>query len=77
MALATDKDAIKMGLICCWLRNTEDARVVRIKNTMLMDDFYISESLIDEAAALPNIVSIGQVHEMGFNTDGSIQNPWN
>lgn len=76
MALATDRDAIKAGLLCCWLKDPSSAKVIRIKNTMTLDDFYVSESLIPEITRVPGVVSIGAVHDIGFDADGSIMNTW-
>jgi len=76
IALATDLDAIKAALLCCWMVKSESARIVRIKNTMILDEFYISEPLLDEVSRLPGVVSIGPLHDLEFEPDGSIVDVW-
>lgn len=76
MALATDLDAVKAALLCCWMVPPESARIVRIKNTMVLDEFYVSEPLLDEVSQLPGIVSVGPLDELAFRDDGSIVNVW-
>lgn len=76
MALATDLDAVKAALLCCWMVPSESARIVRIKNTLVLDEFYVSEPLLDEVRTLPGVISIGSLEELGFNDDGSIFDVW-
>jgi len=76
MVLATDRDAIAAALNSCWMVPFERARVVRIKNTMVLDEFYISEALQDDIDKLTDVLSIGTPTFMRFNKDGSICNDW-
>jgi len=76
MALATDRDAIAAGLNSCWMVSAEKARVIRIKNTMILDKFYISEALRNDIEKLSDIISIGTPRAMRFNKDGYICNGW-
>ncbi|PKP58551.1 hypothetical protein CVT91_08405 [Candidatus Atribacteria bacterium HGW-Atribacteria-1] len=76
IALATDKDAIKAALHSCWMVPSARARVMRIKNTMILDTFYISEALINEVQKLSDVVSIGPLQTIKFNSDGSIYSEW-
>ena len=76
IALATDFDAVKAALLCCWMVPSESARIVRIKNTMILDEFYVSEPLLDEVSQLSGVVSIGPLNELEFGDDGSISNVW-
>lgn len=76
IALANDIDAIKAALLCCWMVPPDRARIVRIKNTMVLDEFYVSEPLLSEAAKLPGLVSIGPLESMEFEPDGSIRDVW-
>jgi len=73
IALATDRDAISAALNSCWLVPTEKARVIRIKNTMILDQFYISESLIKEIKKIPNIQFLSQLRKISFNKEGVIE----
>jgi hypothetical protein len=76
MAFATDRDAIKAALLCCWGRPTEKMRVLRIKNTNELSTFFISEELVQEATKLSALKSIGQAEEFDFDSYGSIKKGW-
>lgn len=76
IALATDRDAIAAALNSCWMVPPERARVVRIKNTMVLDKFYITEALKNDVQKLSDIVSIELPKTIMFNKDGSICNDW-
>lgn len=76
MALATDRDAIAAGLNSCWMISVEKARVMRIKNTMILDKLYISEALRNDIEKLSDTISIGTPRAMRFNKDGYIYNDW-
>jgi hypothetical protein len=46
--LANDHDAIATAIRISGPINPEDAKIIRIKNTQILDTFYISESLVNE-----------------------------
>ncbi|MEM1525065.1 MAG: lactate racemase domain-containing protein [Nitrososphaerales archaeon] len=70
--LPTDRDAIQMALKTCGPINPEKARVVRIKNTLELERFYISEAMIEEAKANPNLEIIGEPEELQFDLLGGL-----
>ena len=76
MALATDRDAIAAALNTCWMIPDQRARIVRIKNTMILDKLYVSENLRNEIEKLTDLVSIGKPEEMRFNKDGTLDKDW-
>lgn len=67
MILDTDKEAIKAAIKTCNNRIISQARVVIIKDTLHMDELYISESMLEEARAHPDITIIGEPIEMRFD----------
>jgi hypothetical protein len=73
ITLATDRDVIAAALNSCWLVPPEKAKVIRIKNTMALDQFYISESLIKEVKKIPNIQFLNQLRKLSFNKKGVIE----
>ncbi len=49
----TDKEAIEWAFLTAGILDTEKARVVRIKNTLCLDEIYVSQSLVPELLAKP------------------------
>ena len=71
MILETDKLAIQGAIKTSNLSNYNDAKIVRIKNTLEMEYIYFSESLLEEAENNPNLVIIGEPMEFEF-IDGNL-----
>lgn len=55
MVLETEKQAVKAAIKTCNAFDLEKARIVRIHNTLHLEEIYISESLLEEAKSNPNI----------------------
>ncbi|MFQ5711441.1 MAG: lactate racemase domain-containing protein [Candidatus Geothermarchaeales archaeon] len=70
--LPTDRDAIQMALKTCGPIKPGEARVVRIKNTLELERFYISEAMMGEAEANPNLEVIGEPKELLFDILGGL-----
>lgn len=51
----TEEEAINMAIASCRGIDLNAPRIVRIKDTLSLDDFFISESLLEEAKQNPNI----------------------
>ena len=51
----TEEDAINMAISSCRGIDFTAPRIVRIKDTLSLSDFFISESLLEEAKQNPNI----------------------
>lgn len=65
--LANDKLAIQAAIQTCNKIDYDNARIVRIKNTLRMDEIYISESLLEEAKKNPRIEILGGPQELVFD----------
>jgi hypothetical protein len=48
IVLATDRDAIEAALLTASLAKTQEARVIRIQDTLSLNDLMVSESLLRE-----------------------------
>lgn len=69
----TDELALRMCLYTCIRRNAvKDGRVVMIKNTADLKNFYISEALLEEAEKTGHLTVLGDAAEMEFS-DGVFQ----
>lgn len=72
MVMDNDIQAIRAGVKCCFDINTEDPRIIHIHNTLCMGEFYVSENLMAEAQAHPNIEVIGKPEAYKFDENGNL-----
>ena len=56
LIMDNDRQAIRAAVKCCFDIDPNKARIIHIHNTLCMGEFYISENLIPEAVAHPNIL---------------------
>lgn len=70
VTMPTDRDAIEIALRTCGLPQPERARMVRIKNTLELERIYISESILGEVRANPNIEIVGSLQDLPFDILG-------
>ncbi|MCK4438484.1 hypothetical protein KAV47_05375, partial [Candidatus Bathyarchaeota archaeon] len=72
--LANDRDAIATAIRISGPIKPEAARVIRIKNTQELETLYISEALVDELRASPELqkrlVLVEEPREMQFDVMG-------
>jgi hypothetical protein len=67
----TSKLAVKYALATCGPVDAEQARIVRIKNTLKLDELYVSESLLDEIKDRQDIEIIGEFNDI-FDENGEL-----
>jgi hypothetical protein len=73
--LPNDRDAIAMALRTCGPIDAERARVVRIRNTLNLERFWVSESLAETVASDPELSKVeilGKPREMQFDILGTL-----
>ncbi len=70
--LDDDRDAILAAMKTCNAHDLKQARVVRIKDTLRIGEIYISESMLADAATIPEIEVIGSPTEMVFDAAGNL-----
>lgn len=70
--LDSDKQAIQLCLKTCINNDWESARVIRIRDTLSLETIEISEALLEEAKANPNIEILSEMYQMAFNEDGNL-----
>lgn len=75
IVLNNDKEAWEVALRCNWGIEPSKARIVRIHSTLHLEYMYVSESLLREISALPNIEVIGAPQEIIFDQEGNLSNP--
>ena len=74
MVLYNDKQAIQEALKSCNFIDRENPRVVRIVNTMEVGRIWISEALLPEALANPQVTVVGEPQEFPFDEEGNLKN---
>ncbi|MBI4573212.1 MAG: DUF2088 domain-containing protein [candidate division NC10 bacterium] len=72
MAFQTDREAIQVALGMIGLTPPEQARVVRIKNTLLLAEMDVSEALLPEVKAHERLSLVTDPAAMGFDDTGNL-----
>jgi Lactate racemase N-terminal domain len=72
IALKTDQEAIATALTTVGPIEPWEARVIRIKNTLEMEELQVSEALMDELKGRSDITPIGGLEELTFDAEGNL-----
>jgi hypothetical protein len=72
IALKTDREAVTAALTTVGPVEPWEARVIRIKNTLEMEELQVSEALMDELKGRSDISLIGELAEMPFDAEGNL-----
>ena len=68
----TDRQAIRWALETSGVADTRDARVMRIKNTALLERLSVSRAVLAEMQSLPHLKVHGRLKEMAFTHSGTL-----
>jgi hypothetical protein len=71
--LDSAQDAVAVALACLGLERIEDARVVRIKNTLRLGELDISESFLPELATRADLIALAEPAPLAFDADGALR----
>jgi hypothetical protein len=69
--LDSARDAVAVALSCLGLGRVEEARVVRVQNTLRLTEVEVSEALAGEVAGRDDLTTLGEPAEMLFDPDGA------
>jgi len=72
MILPSDVDALCAGILTCGRGDSQNARVVRIKNTLEVGEIEVSESLLDEVTANPRLELLSAPQAIAFDAEGAL-----
>jgi hypothetical protein len=75
MAMATDRSAVAAAILTCGRADLDQVTLVRLRNTLDLENLLVSESLRDQVTADPRLEVAGEATEMRFDDDGNLQ-PW-
>jgi hypothetical protein len=70
IVLDNDQEALKAALRANWGVAWEEARIVRIPNTLHIGELFVSEVIFNELKDKENIEVLEGLHEMKFDEDG-------
>ncbi len=68
----TDREAIESALNCIGLTPPEDARVIRIRNTLMLGEIECSEAYLPAIADRPDLEVLGVARPLSFGAAGQI-----
>jgi len=69
----TEKEAVEIALKTCWQIDRKKIRFLVIKNTLDLEDLYVSESIWNDIKENKNIKSCGDWEELSFAYDGKMK----
>ena len=72
LVLSNDRQAIQAAVKTCNAPNKDAIRMVRIKNTLMMEHIYVSEALQAYCAAHANLEILGASQNFSFNESGNL-----
>jgi hypothetical protein len=68
----TDRQALFLSINSCLQTEVEQARVVRIKNTKDLEEFWATEPVLPEILATGHVELLGELHEIPFDSVGML-----
>ncbi len=72
LTMDTDRQAIESALSCIGLTTPENARLIRIKNTLVLGEIECSEAFLPEIRKSPNLEVVGEAYTLPFDAAGKI-----
>ncbi len=75
MAMPTDRSAIAAAIVTCGRADLDQARVVRMRSTLDLEQLQVSESMRDEIEANDRLSVVGEPVPMAFDDQGALH-PW-
>ncbi|MHB1133187.1 MAG: nickel pincer cofactor-dependent isomerase, group 22 [Chloroflexota bacterium] len=72
MALPSDREAIQVAALSCGLEARRQLRLVRVKSTLRLEEFYVSEALLPELHDKANVEPLGELEEWAFDERGNL-----
>ena len=69
---ADDRTCVEKIIMTCGKLDSYECSIARIRNTMELGEFEISEALLPEIAGNPDIEVIGEAHELEYDAQGML-----
>jgi hypothetical protein len=68
----TDREAVETALSCIGLTPPERARLIRIRNTLMLGEIEVSEAFLPEVARRPDLTPVGDPRPLPFDAAGRL-----
>jgi hypothetical protein len=75
MVLENDRLAIQAAIKTCNILNKKNVRLVRIKNTLHIDEIHVSTAMLEEVKQYENMKILGNPEPLRFDGGGSLLQP--
>jgi hypothetical protein len=75
MAMPTDRSTIAAAILTCGRADLDQVGLVRLRNTLDLEDLLVSESLRSQVESHPDLEITGSPIPMRFDQDGQLE-PW-
>jgi hypothetical protein len=75
MAMPTDRDAVAAAILTCGRADLDAVTLVRVRNTLDLEDLLVSESLRAEVEGRAELEITGEARPLGFDAAGRLE-PW-
>ncbi|MBW2410877.1 MAG: DUF2088 domain-containing protein [Deltaproteobacteria bacterium] len=72
LTMKNDKEAIEIAIKCVGLIPRDKLKILRIKNTSVLNEVEVSEAFEEEIASRPDLEVIIEKRAMHFDTDGNL-----
>jgi len=72
----TDREVIQTALGTIGLVEPQNARIVHIRDTLHLEEMYISEAMLPQAKKLRDLSVIGKQRPLKFGRDGNLVSDW-
>jgi hypothetical protein len=72
MAMPTDRSAVAAAILTCGRADLDQARVIRMRNTLDLEHLLVSESLLGEVSQNPRLEITGEPFDLSFDDSGRI-----
>jgi hypothetical protein len=73
MIAETEKEALDIALKTIWNLPGAPARIVVIRNTLKLDELYVSEPIWEEIKDRPDIKAMGEWQNIAFDQNGEME----
>lgn len=68
----SDYDALRLAIRTCTKIRYDEARIVRIKDTLSLNEFEVSANMKEELEQIPNVEILSQPYELAFDGEGNL-----
>jgi hypothetical protein len=72
MVLKNDRQAVQAAVKTCNLRRKEEARIVRIRNTLRLEEIEAAVTLLAEMRENPLLTVLGKPYPLPFDSRGNL-----